>query len=253
MSELAGKVVIVTGGATGIGRGICRLLASHGVRIAIVQRDVREATSAAMQIEGARGFGADVRSLDQVQAMVSNVIAEFGNIDGLINNAAVTGHAALCRFVDMKAEQSDQLIDTNLKGTIWCSQAVAQHMISTGSKGSIIHIASVGAFAAQDMAAVYCATKAAQVMLAKAMALELAPHGIRVNAIAPGDILTDLNADIVTDMKTSGVAEQYIRKTPIGRRGTTQDIGESVVFLLSEKAAFITGTTLTVDGGLMTY
>lgn len=253
MPDLDGKVVIITGGATGIGRGISQTLAVQGARVAIVQPDAQQAIAAAKEIVGAAGFQADIRRFDEVRRMVDEVVVNFGGIDALVNNAAVTGPAALGRFETMPLEQTDNLVDTNLKGCIWCSQLAAQWMIAAGHGGGIVHIASVGAFAAQQMAAVYCATKAAQVALTKAMALELAEHGIRVNAVAPGDILTERNAAIVEEMKMAGVATQMMRQTPLGRRGSPREIGDAVAFLLSDKASFITGSTLTVDGGFMTY
>jgi NAD(P)-dependent dehydrogenase (short-subunit alcohol dehydrogenase family) len=144
-------------------------------------------------------------------------------------------------------------VDVNLKGTFYCSQAAAKHMIAARRGGSIIHVSSVGAFAAQEFAALYCATKAAQVSLARSMALELAPHGIRVNAIAPGDILTEASEHVVSDLKTAGVSGRYRRTTPLGRRGTPEEIGRAVAFLASDEASFVTGTTLVVDGGYLAY
>jgi NAD(P)-dependent dehydrogenase (short-subunit alcohol dehydrogenase family) len=126
-------------------------------------------------------------------------------------------------------------------------------MVALGRPGNIVHIASVGAFAAQELASVYCASKAALVSLAKSMALELAPHGIRVNAIAPGDILTGASANVTVDLKALGATGLYWRRTPLGRRGDPADIGEAVAFLASDAARFITGSVLTVDGGFLTY
>ena len=141
----------------------------------------------------------------------------------------------------------------NLKGVFHCSQAVARHMVAANIRGSIVHISSVGAFAAQEYASVYCATKAAIVSLAQGMALELAQYGIRVNCVAPGDILTEANADIVNDLKDRGASGRYLRVTPVGRRGSPEEIGGSVAYLASDEASFVTGTTLRVDGGFLTY
>ena len=114
-------------------------------------------------------------------------------------------------------------------------------------------IASVGSFAAQENASIYCASKAALSMLAQAMALELAPHGIRVNGVAPGDIATLASMNIRADLKHLGATGKYLRQTPLGRRGAAEEIGEAVAFLLSDRASFITGETLKVDGGFLTY
>lgn len=246
---LDGKVIIVTGGSTGIGYGISTVLAAKGARIAIVQITLEEAREAAQSIPGAIGFAADISDRSQVEAMTNDVVKTFGSIEGLVNNAAVSGEAASGDFAFMPPEQINRILDTNLKGTIWCSQAVARVLIDSRTRGCIVHIASVGAFAAQERAAAYCASKAAQVSLTQCMALELAPHGIRVNAIAPGDIKTR-TSDIA---HPQGSAKRYSRITPLGRRGTPEDIANAVAFLFSPESSFITGTTLTVDGGFLSY
>jgi NAD(P)-dependent dehydrogenase (short-subunit alcohol dehydrogenase family) len=180
-------------------------------------------------------------------------VAEYGRLDGVVNNAGLTGPIALASFLTASPAHVDDMLATNLKGPIYCSQAFARHAVSAGQPGAIVHIASVGAYAAQEHAAVYCATKAALVSLTQGMALELAPHGIRVNAVAPGDILTPANANIVAEVKQGGASGRYLRTTPLGRRGTPEEIGEAVAFLLSDRSSFTTGATLTVDGGLLAY
>lgn len=252
-NTLKGQVILVTGGATGIGLGICTALAAQGAKLAIVQPAWQQAQQAAASFADSRGFAADISDPLQVEAMVDAVVSEFGHLDGLVNNASITGEAAIGSFATMPRNQVDRIIDTNLKGTIWCSQSVARILIATKRPGCIVHIASVGAFAAQEMAAAYCASKAAQVSLAQSMALELAPHHIRVNAVAPGDILTETNADTGDRVQQMGGSGKYLRQTPLGRRGLPSDVGHAVAFLFSPDAAFITGTTLKVDGGYSAY
>lgn len=243
---LSGQVIIVTGGATGIGWGISEVLTAQGARVAIVQPSLNQATEAAAKLTGACGFAADIRRREEVDSMVAAVLGEFGRVDGLVNNAAVTGLPAVNPFLTTPPEQVDHILDVNLKGAIWCSQAVARNWVATGQAGNIVHIASTGAFAAQDRASIYCASKAALVALARSMALELAPYRIRVNTVAPGDILTEASADL-------GPPGPYTRLTPLGRRGSPNDIGQAVAFLLGPDASFLTGAVIQADGGFLTY
>ena len=126
-------------------------------------------------------------------------------------------------------------------------------MVAAGRGGSIVHISSVGAYAAQEFASLYCATKAAQVSLAQSMALELAPHKIRVNSVAAGDINTEASANITAEKSGVGASKRWVRETPLQRRGSPRDIGYAVAYLVSDEAGFVTGATLLVDGGYLTY
>ncbi len=243
-TNLKNQIAIVTGGGTGIGKGIAEALRERGALVAVVQPEGDEDEFT---------FRADIADSSAVKRMVEAVFERFGRIDILVNNASVTGKPAVASFLDCSRQQLDHIVDVNLKGTYFCSQQVAKRMVSAGTAGKIVHIASVGAYAAQEYASVYCATKAAQVSLAQTMAIELAQYGIRVNAVAPGDILTPRNADIVADLKEQGSGGQFLRKTPLGRRGTPREIGGAVAFLVSDEASFITGATLTVDGGFLAY
>lgn len=233
---LDNRVYIVTGGATGIGAGIVRVLENYGARTAIFQPE-----------------NCDVRDPAAVEQGVARVVRDFGRIDGLVNNAAITGIGAASPFLDATPAHVDDVLAVNVKGPVYCSQAVARHAVAAKTPASIVHISSVGAFAAQEHASIYCASKAALTTLTKAMALELAPHNIRVNAIAPGDIETPASKDIVADLRSGGASGDYIRRTPLARRGTPEEIGEAVAFLLSDRASFITGSTLVVDGGFLSY
>lgn len=230
------RVYIVTGGATGIGAGIVRVLENYGARTAIFQPET-----------------CDVRDPLAVEEGVARVAREFGRIDGVVNNAAITGIGAVSPFLDVAPAQLDDILAVNVKGPVYCSQAVARLAVAAKRPASIVHITSVGAFAAQEHASIYCASKAALTALTKAMALELAPHNIRVNAIAPGDIETPASRNIVADLRTGGASGAYVRKTPLGRRGAPEEIGEAVAFLLSDRASFITGSTLLADGGFLSY
>ncbi|HWB95295.1 MAG TPA: glucose 1-dehydrogenase [Bryobacteraceae bacterium] len=245
-------MAIVTGGGTGIGLGISRVLEEYGARVVIVQRKLTDLEPGAAEV-AALLQEADISDPAAVEAMAAAVMERFGRIDILVNNASLTGKSAVASVLDCMPAQLDRIVDTNLKGTFYVSQAVARRMVAAGSGGSIVHISSVGAYAAQEFAAAYCATKAAQASLAQSMALELAPHRIRVNAVAPGDIYTPANAAIVEDLKQSGSSGRYLRLTPLGRRGLPEEVGRAVAFLASDDASFITGSTLLVDGGFLSY
>jgi NAD(P)-dependent dehydrogenase (short-subunit alcohol dehydrogenase family) len=253
--NFAGKVAVVTGGATGIGYATAKVLAESGARVIIAQRDTKRGTEAVNRLKPAdiSSVELDIRDADAVARCIRALIERFGGIDVLVNNASVTGPSALGSFIDSSSELIDRVVDTNLKGTIYCSQVVARHMIDTKRRGSIVHVSSVGAYAAQENASVYCATKAAQVILTQAMAIELAPYGIRVNCVAPGDIQTETSLDAVGEVKKSGASGKFLRSTPADRRGTGEEVGRAIAFLASEDATFITGTTLVVDGGFLAY
>jgi NAD(P)-dependent dehydrogenase (short-subunit alcohol dehydrogenase family) len=253
--NLEGKVAIVTGGGTGIGFGTARVLARYGARLVLAQKGGAVAEEAARRLEGAEVLcvETDVARRASVDRMVDRAMERFGRIDILVNNAAVTGLAAVAPFLDCPESWLEEILDVNLKGAFHCAQAVARRMVRTGRGGAIVNITSVGAFAAQELASVYCASKAGLTALTQALALELAPYGIRVNAVAPGDIETQASADIVAELKSAGATGRYLRVTPLGRRGRPEEIGEAVAFLVSDAASFITGTTLVVDGGFLAY
>jgi NAD(P)-dependent dehydrogenase (short-subunit alcohol dehydrogenase family) len=250
--NLNGKVALVTGGGSGIGFGIARVLASHGASLVLAQRHLERVVAAATALESTPvlPLDVDIRHPDSVERMVQKALARFGHIDILVNNASVTGLPAIARILDCSPEQTDEIVDVNVKGTFYCSQAIARSMISAGIAGSIVHISSVGAYASQPSASLYCATKAAQIALARSMALELAPFRIRVNCVAPGDIPTPASAETTPD--TNGPVHSR-RITPLPRVGTPEDIGNAVAYLASEEAGFITGATLIADGGFLTY
>jgi NAD(P)-dependent dehydrogenase (short-subunit alcohol dehydrogenase family) len=253
--SLEGKVAIVTGGGTGIGLGIARVLAQKGAKLVLVQRRLEMVERAAKQLEGVEVLvmATDIRSPEAVEKMVEATMARFGRIDILVNNASATGMPAIAAVLDCPPNKVDDIVDINLKGTFYCSQAVAQRMVAARRGGNIVHISSVGAYAAQEFASLYCATKAGQVALAQAMALELAPYSIRVNAVAPGDIYTEASATASEDKLGVGADGRYVRVTPLGRRGSPEDIGHAVAYLVSEEAGFVTGSTLLVDGGFLSY
>lgn len=223
------RVYIVTGGTTGIGAGITAVLRGYGARVA------------AWRFEDC-----DVRDPAQVEAATAATVAEYGRLDGVVNNAGLTGPIALASFLTASPAHVDDMLATNLKGPIYCSQAFARHAVSAGQPGAIVHIASVGAYAAQEHAAVYCATKAALVSLTQGMALELAPHGIRVNAVAPGWVITQLSRGAREDPVRSAA---IMARVPVGRWAEPAEIADPILFLCSDAARYMTGTVMPVDGG----
>jgi NAD(P)-dependent dehydrogenase (short-subunit alcohol dehydrogenase family) len=256
--KLAGKVVVITGGGTGIGLGIARSCVAAGAAVALAQRrgELAEAAAAALRAEGARAIGVacDVRLRDEVQALFARADRELGGVHVLVNNAALTGAAAEPRpFLEESDEHWRTVIDVNLTGAFICAQEAARHMIARGGGGSIITISSVAQYAAQEHAAPYCAAKAALDGLTKSAAIELAPHGIRINAVAPGDIDTEASHSVVADAAARGASGRFFRFTPLGRRGTPAEVGAVVAFLASDEAAFVTGATWLVDGGFLSY
>ena len=253
--SLQGKVAIITGGGAGIGLGIAQVLAEQGIKLVLAQRGVELAKKAIKTLRSGEASAEeiDIRIPESVEKVVEATMRRFGQIDILVNNAAITGMPAIAPVLDCKSTTVDAIVDTNLKGTFYCSQAVAKRMVAGGHGGSIVHISSVGAFAGQEFASLYCATKAALVSLAQTMALELACHRIRVNSIAPGDMNTEASANISAEKSSAGASKRYVRETPLGRRGTPRDVGHAVAYLVSDEANFVTGTTLLVDGGFLTY
>lgn len=248
--SLKGKVAIITGGGTGIGFGIARVLAEKGVSLVLAQRrkePLEEAATRLSTFTSVLPLQVDIASMSEAETMVEKTITAYGRLDLSVNNASITGPPALRSILDSDSDHVDQVVDVNLKGTFYCSRAAARQMVRDGRGGNIIHISSVGAYAAQQYASLYCATKAAQVALARSMALELAQHGIRVNCVAPGDV----PVHTVDTAATPPI--KFQRNTPWLRLGAPQDIGHAVAYLASDEAAFVTGTTLIVDGGWLTY
>lgn len=245
---LEGGVALVTGAGQGIGREIALALAREGVAVAVNGRtaDKLEAIAAEIADRGGRALAVPgrVECKPEVSSMVAAVLAEFGRIDHLVNNAGISRPD---RFIDMSEEAWDAQIDVNLKGTFLASQAVARHMIERGA-GTIVNLCSIASFAGQEGRAAYAASKAGLLGLTKVMAQELGRHGIRVNAVAPGLIGTELIARNIPPAFRDDVA---VDRKPLGRMGEPREVAETILFLLSGGASFITGEAVLVDGGLL--
>ena len=250
--KLEGRVAIVTGAASGIGRAIAKELAREGARVAAIDLNPRISTvCSVIEEEGGkvRPYKLDITDQEAYRRSVEEVASENGKIDILVNNAAVEFYADILHD-DLEHWRQTQAV--NLEAVYWGAKLVAPHMVKQ-NWGRIISMASTQALAATAEQGAYVATKGAIISFTKSLAVELAPYGILANAIAPGCIHTPLS--IVKGMdetRTESFQEWYIkgRKIPLGRPGEPEEIARVVVFLASEDSSYITGQTLVVDGGL---
>lgn len=240
------KNALVTGASRGIGRSIAIQLAEEGYNVTVNyagNQDKAEAVVSEIKEKGVESFAiqANVANGDEVKAMIKEVVSQFGSIDVLVNNAGITRDNLLMR---MKEQEWDDVIDTNLKGVFNCIQKVTPQMLRQRS-GSIINLSSVVGAVGNPGQANYVATKAGVVGLTKSAARELASRGITVNAVAPGFIVSDM-----TDALSDELKEQMLDQIPLSRFGEDTDIAHTVAFLASEKAKYITGQTIHVNGGM---
>ena len=255
--DLTGKGAVVTGGGKGIGERIVYRLAEAGASVIIADIDLESAsgTAEAIQAEGskARAVVADAGSLVDARKVAGECVQAFGSVDILVNNAGIYPPSPV---LDMREETWDKVLSTNLKGVFFYSQAVAQRMMNTGRGGRIINIASLEALHPTVQLAHYDASKGGVLMVTKALALELAPHGILVNAVAPGIIRTPgleelLAALIPTGQTFEEKAEMFKPRVPLGRMGEPDDVAKVVLFLASSAADYVTGEMIVVDGGYL--
>ncbi|SHH18592.1 SDR family NAD(P)-dependent oxidoreductase [Massilia sp. CF038] len=241
--RLEQRVAIVTGATQGIGLACAERLLREGARVMLVDIKPEGAAVAQAMGEHARFFAADVSLKVDVDAMIAATIAAFGRIDILVNNAGVT-HAA--DFLDLAEDDFDRVLRINLKSMFLCGQAAARHMVGQRS-GCIINMSSVNAELAIPNQVPYVVSKGAINQLTKVMALNLAPHGIRVNGVGPGTILTELAKKAV--LASPEARHTILSRTPAGRCGEPEEVGAVVAFLASDDASYMTGQTMYVDGG----
>jgi gluconate 5-dehydrogenase len=248
--DLSGRRALVTGGGRGLGRAIALGLAEAGADVVLAARTLSQCEDVAREVEslGRRAWPlrADLSDLDQVGSLARDALAATGRIDVLVNNAAFAWGAPL---LDHPAGGWDKVFDLNVRGLFFLSQAIAAGMIDAGG-GSIVHVSSVAALrgAADELepSIAYTASKGAVNTLTRDMAIKLAPHGIRVNAIAPGPFDTEMLAHVKSD---ENAHRRFLERLPLHRVGRDDDIKAAAVFLASDAAAYVTGHILVVDGG----
>jgi glucose 1-dehydrogenase len=241
------KVALVTGAAQGIGLACAARLLAEGARVALLDRDSAAVQAAANRLgKGAMALTADLAGLtpEAARAIVAQVTARFGRLDVLVNNAGVI---RLQPFLDFAPDEWDLMMDVNLRAPMLLGQAAAKAMIGQGGGGAIVNLSSVTAELGAPLAAGYAASKGAMRQLTRVMALELIGHGIRVNAVGPGTIATEMAARAVLDDPET--RRTVLSRTPIGRLGDPDEIAKAVSFLASDDASYVVGQTVYVDGG----
>ena len=248
--KLENKVAIVTGAATGIGQAIALGMAQEGASVVVDYVGSPDAPNATVQqIESAGGkaiaVAADVSQPDQVASLIAQAVQKFGKLDIVVNNAGIEYKHP---FAEFPLDQWNKIIAVNLTGPFLCAQAAAKQMILQGNGGRIINISSVHQDLPMPTNAPYCASKGGLRMLMRTIAVELAPHQITVNNIGPGAIFTPIDADVEShpEMERALMAE-----IPIGRWGKPEEVAHLAVFLASDDAAYITGSTYYIDGGML--
>ncbi len=237
-------VALVTGAAQGIGLACAQALAEAGHRVVLADIKADAVAEAARTLgDGHAGLACDMADESQISGLFDRVETDFGPVRVLVNNAGI---ALPGDFLTYSAADFRKVLDVNLIGVFLASQRAARTMVDRGLQGAIVNMSSINAVVAIPSIPAYCASKGGVMQLTKAMALALAPHGIRVNAVGPGSIDTEMMAGVNADPEAFRIA---MSRTPLKRPGTPQEIADVVAFLASDKASYITGETIYVDGG----
>ena len=247
--DLTGRTALVTGGFSGLGLHFARVLAAHGAKVALAARRVElgreraaEVGAAVGRADAVRAYAMDVTDAASVDAAVARVRDELGVASIVVNNAGVVVRAP---SLDVTDADWDAVVDVNLSGVFRVARAAARELVRAGAPGSIVNIASILGLRVRTQVASYAATKAAVVQLTHALALEWAPHGIRVNALAPGYFETDLNRDFLR----SEPGRAIIARVPQQRPGRLEELDAPLLLLASDASSYMTGAVLPVDGG----
>ena len=240
--RLDGLVALVTGASTGIGAGVARCFLAEGASVALMARGATllEATARALAAPWrVLAEPGDVTVRSDVDRLVEGALARFGRLDIVVSNAGIH---RVTPFLDVALDEFREIMDINVGGTFNVCQAGARALVAAGNGGAMVVVASTNSFVAEPWTSVYNASKAALPVLVQSMAIELAPHGIRVNAVAPGTIVSEMTRPMIE----AGFGFGGI---PLGRLGTPEDVASAVLYLASPEAAYVTGATLVVDGG----
>jgi NAD(P)-dependent dehydrogenase (short-subunit alcohol dehydrogenase family) len=251
MSDMNGRVALITGASSGIGRATAEAFAAKGARVVLAARRQEELASLATEIE-ARGGEAtavktDVSATGDVQRMVANAIETFGRLDYAVNNAGIEGRFA--GITDLAEEDWDRVLDINLRGAFLCMKYEGRAMLDCGNGGVIVNVGSINSFLGFPSGSAYVASKHGLIGLTTSVSAELAPQGIRVNLVCPGIIDTPMHHRARKLLGDEIYDTAVLPSVHLRRAGRPEEIARSIVFLCSDEASYITGTTLTPDGG----
>ncbi len=245
--EQAGKVALVTGGSRGIGRATALALAGAGADVAISGRKLPDLEQVAEEIRalGRRALAVQAhnREAADIERLAATVLGEFGRVDILVNNAAT--NPVMAPLLEVEEKTYDQIMTTNVKGYFLLSQLIARKMVEQGA-GNIVNVASIGGISPDPGLGIYCVSKAAILMLTKAMAKELGPKGIRVNAVAPGVVQTRFSEAL---WRNADLMAEELSHTPLKRIAQPDEVARTILYLVSDAALYVTGQAVVMDGG----